>query len=483
MKTWIRGIALMLVAIMLCMTTVACKGGGDDTSPTDTIEGASTDEDAGFTVERASYGKDFNVLYPQWGTYQEFFFYDEANGDMSDSIDSALYKRTELLRDYLGVNLKAFPETVVNGVHSAVASKFTNSVLSGDGAYQLFLSHTFAGVSGLVTGEYLYDFNQLTDINLDAGYWNKDAMERLEIDSALYYGLSDFMLSDPNAVFFNKTLQADYNVSDPYEMVRDGTWTLENMTVESKKVNVTGDKTTKDLGFAAIGDWHFMSLYDSCDIELVIDEGGYSTLNMGADNEKFLTVYEQLDALCKEESTLIYSSNDPESEKILTSGRVLFTFVPLHQANTYRSSEVTFGILPYPKYDEEQEEYHSFDWSGLMCVPVNTEDPAMTGQVLECLSYFSADTIHIAYYEKLLGAKLADAPDDYEMIRKIYDNLVTNPVLNMMNEWNSSLGSLAYMYRHLTYAYAADTQSDSIAVMWARYGKSAQIQLDETINR
>jgi len=232
-------------------------------------------------------------------------------------------------------------------------------------------------------------------------------------------------------------------------------------------------------------------LIDSCDTNVVLDEGGYRTVNMSAANERFAGVYEQLEDLFGADSSLIYkwqTHDEADADKSISSGRVLFTFVPLHKANTYRQTDVKFGILPYPKYDTEQKEYRSFDWSGLMCVPVTVQNVPMVGQVLECLSYFSANgenSVHTAYYENLLGSKLADAPDDYEMLRMIYDGIVTNCAINMIEGTGSrseGLVKLVYAYSDLAKSYSQGTTADGIAALWAGHGKLAQDALDKTVN-
>jgi hypothetical protein len=498
MKTLLKSVALLLVVFMLGAAFMACgkENGGNQGSntPGDTV---ASNEEVGFNVAPANWGKDFNVLAPHWACYADFFFDKGETRDTTNPIDNALYTRTETIRSHLGVNLKqnivGMPNEGANLTDAYNLLKQTAS--SGDDTYQLYLTHTYINTSLMATEGYACDFRAFEDINLEADYWNKEAMEELEINSALYYGVSDFMLADPNAIFFNKTMQETYKVRNPYEMVRDGTWTVENMTVESMKVTAN-EGSAKDYGFASIGDWHFVSFLDSCDTNIVIDEGGYRTLNMGADNDRYANVYDQLETLCAAPTSLIYkpATHDVhDSDKSISSGHVLFSPVALHQANDYRKTTVKFGILPYPKYDADQKEYRSFDWSGLMCVPVTVQNPAMVGQVIECLSYFSANgdnNLHTAYYENLLGSKLADSPDDYEMIRTIYDGIVTNCAINMIGgggtqNSSSGLGFLVYSYSKLSGFYRVNSpsaQPDSIATQWASHGDIAQQALDNTVN-
>ena len=127
-----------------------------------------------------------------------------------------------------------------------------------------------------------------------------------------------------------------------------------------------------------------------------------------------------------------------------------------------------------------------------MCVPVTVQNTDMVVQVIECLSYFSSNgenSVHTAYYENLLGSKLADAPDDYDMLKIIYGGIVTNCAINMIEgagaDMSKGLGLLTFSFNKLASYYrvnAPTAQPDGIAVQWATHGDLAQKALDNTIN-
>jgi hypothetical protein len=49
----------------------------------------------------------------------------------------------------------------------------------------------------------------------------------------------------------------------------------------------------------------------------------------------------------------------------------------------------------------------------------------MAGEALELLSFYSND-VKTAYYEKMLGKQVADAPDDRDMLSIIWDSVCTD---------------------------------------------------------
>ena len=113
----------------------------------------------------------------------------------------------------------------------------------------------------------------------------------------------------------------------------------------------------------------------------------------------------------------------PNSTVSLSDGKVLFMLAGMASAINYRDTEVDIGILPYPKYDEAQEDYVSLDWGGLMCIPTTIGNPDLTGAALEVLAYESANEVLPAYYDVLLEGKLARDTDTVAMLDILFDTI------------------------------------------------------------
>lgn len=103
-------------------------------------------------------------------------------------------------------------------------------------------------------------------------------------------------------------------------------------------------------------------------------------------------------------------------------------------------------MLPYPKFDEKQENYRSLNWNGLMGVPASVSkagNPQMVGEVLELLGYYTG-TVKTAYYELQLGAKVSEAQEDADMLDIIWKSLVSDIGLVCCN-CSGSMDNLVYM--------------------------------------
>ena len=119
----------------------------------------------------------------------------------------------------------------------------------------------------------------------------------------------------------------------------------------------------------------------------------------------------------------------------------------------------------------------------MLCVPKSVDNMTMVEQTLDCLAYFATDTIRPAYYEKLLGTRLAESPDDAEMITKyVYGTIVLNPVFNFIEKANTDLGVLAYTLSKALRAKLNSEEIQDITKNWNTYRVPAQAQLDKFLN-
>ena len=151
--------------------------------------------------------------------------------------------------------------------------------------------------------------------------------------------------------------------------------------------------------------------------------------------------------------------SDPGAQAMFTNGRTFFFLRGLNTImdNSMREMKMDFGILPYPKYDEEQEEYISFihNSSAAVCVPVSADLERVNNEVsavIEALASESYRRVYTAYYETAL--KVAYNRDDYsaQMIDIITGNHATVKSVLMKNfvyEYGASLKDIGGIFYNL----------------------------------
>jgi hypothetical protein len=84
-----------------------------------------------------------------------------------------------------------------------------------------------------------------------------------------------------------------------------------------------------------------------------------------------------------------------------------------------------FGIVPYPKYDTD-DNYATITDGGapLLIMPVTVSDPERTGAITEALCAYGAKLVIPAFYDKALKTKYARDDDSEEMMDIIKDSRV-----------------------------------------------------------
>ncbi len=422
-----RIISALLLASM--MTSLVACGGDGDKGKTDGDKQQGEEKPAG--IEAADYNLPFNIYAPDFGMYKRYFFADDAG---TDAMTKAIYEREINVEEHLGVDIGY----TITGDIFGVRTKIQELVMTGDDTHQLFLTHSIAGLSAMITEDLLYDFRDFEYIDLGAEWWNQQSQEALDVNGHLYYGVSDYMLSDPNCVLFNKSMIEELNLEDPYQLVRDGEWTVDKMMeLMSAATKDDGDgrwNYTDTYGLTTADDWFCNSFVFSSGVDLV-KKNSDGEFEFAFDTERTYTMVEKLTSLLAGDDTWVYSyggatsaeENFANDEYVdISKGRSLFNIYNIANLYVLRDAEVDFGVLPYPMLDETQEGYYTNDWSGFMCVPKTVQNTDMVGKVIELLSYFSGDTVRYAYYEIMLGEKLTRDPDSKEMLDIIFDGVSYN---------------------------------------------------------
>ena len=455
MKKYIPALFILILAFsFLCIFVMISCGGSDspnsadnDLSPDENIQdGENPDlegeqQDPRLTIKEDIpdldfKGRQFTIIYPTWSMYNDYYFADEELGEkMNDSI----YRRTKNIEERFNTTINP----VTNGYIDTINPAISKAVKAGSDDYQMALTHCLSGVVELSTNGLVADWNTLPIVDFTKPWWNQRMNETMSVDGILLTAVSDFIIFDPNVIYFNKRLAQELDVGDIYQIVRDGKWTWAKLTelakLASKDLNGDG-KFDKDdqYGLVTHVGWMMESAIQSCDIYISkMGDGGYLVNNLNTERYGNL-VYMLYELFHVGNQTFLgnWDANNPaavyESQVPMSSDRAFFHVDPLSAGKRYRAYEVEFGILPFPKYDEAQKDYLSLSWNGFMMIP-RTADPETVGAVSEALAAESYRLTVPAYYDVLLTSKVARDVESTEMIDIIYKGAVYDFALNFGN--------------------------------------------------
>lgn len=364
-------------------------------------------------------GSAFTVAYPMWAGYAYYFFADEQTGD---GMNDAIFERKIRVEDALNVSIGQ----VDTGYIAEVVEAVKRSVQAGDDAYQLGLFHCIQGIEELATGNFLYNLDEMPYIDLSADWWNQKQMDILRLGKKTIYGVSDYMIPAPYCIYFNKDLTNRFQLDNPYELVYNGDWTLDRCLELSRAItqDQNGNGVFEDADIAGM-----VANDASCYTSFVPGCGQFMTsvdtegkIYLDFYTEKMISIVEKFGAVVVDPG-VIQVPGAVGGAEMFKNGNILFDLGSIAGAVSFRDTDFDLGILPFPKYDEEQSGYISLDWGGLMGVPSAIQNPEMAGAVIELLAYESKDTVIPAYYDVLLAGKLARDSDTVAMMDILFDTI------------------------------------------------------------
>jgi len=438
--------ACLVLALIFALGAGSCGGGGDKPAP-DSTQGENLREDAPpdeapqdprFAVredipELDFKGAAFTIIYPTWSMYNDYYF---AENEIGEKMNDAIYRRTKNVEERFNIAIKPVTNGYIETIHPSVSK----SVKAGDDNYQMALTHCIAGPVELATEGLVLDWNKMPIVDFEKPWWNRRMNQTMSVDGVLLTAVSDFIIFDPNVMYFNKRIAQELDIGDIYQTVKDGKWTWAKLSefakMASKDLNGDGRFDKDDqYGLVTHTGWMMENAIQSCDMYIsAIGEDGYPVNNLKT--EKFGNLITSLyELLFVGNQTFLgdWDANNPaavyESQVPMSSDRVLFHVDPLSAGKRYRVYDVEFGILPFPKYDEAQSEYLSLSWNGFIMIP-RTADPEFAGAISEALAAESHRLTVPAYYDVLLTSKLARDVESTEMIDIIYKGAVYDFALN-----------------------------------------------------
>ena len=122
-----------------------------------------------------------------------------------------------------------------------------------------------------------------------------------------------------------------------------------------------------------------------------------------------------------------------------TTRRSLFMTAELKASLLMRDMEDTFGIVPFPKYEEAQEHYETNLVFQLfyMTIPTTNTKVSQTATIAEVLTHDSYETVIPVYYQNVVEHKGLRNENSIEMLEIMRENRGVD--LGMIFNWVGSL--------------------------------------------
>jgi hypothetical protein len=233
-----------------------------------------------------------------------------------------------------------------------------------------------------------------------------------------------------------------------YDTVLDGEWTYDTLKSISETVysDVNGNGKTDEgdiLGARVCWNQDIMALQFCTGVPLTQrDEERIPYIV--ANSEKMVDVVNRLYNLAFETKGIFYGSKLETEEheltvKPFTENRTMFYFGQLQSAEDLRDMEEDYGVIPTPKLDTAQEQYHSymFEVMRYMALPYNCQKTEAVCAMLEEMAFEGYHNVTPVYYETVLKNKYARDDVSGQMIDLVRDGLKTDIALIYPYSWNT----------------------------------------------
>jgi ABC-type glycerol-3-phosphate transport system substrate-binding protein len=292
----------------------------------------------------------------------------------------------------------------------------------------------------------LYNLLNYDEFNFNREWWLSPYNNANTINGKLYAaaGYSQLMIVDSIwCLFFNEMMMTDLGIDKPYQLVRDGKWTLDRYSEYLKSgARLNGDNSFewKNDGKCIYGmsGFAFDKFLIASGERLIESNKGKLTLTAGS--EHFFNVITKLASTLTEGNGYARINSPDVTDDTIGNylnnfeiERALFVTAEISKTSRMRTKTFNFGIVPFPKYDDTQTNYYSAPFYGTPCftIPITCTTPERSAKLGDALTYLSYDMVMPVFRELTLEQKGLRNDESIEMLNIII---------------NSSIPDLVYTY-------------------------------------
>ncbi len=477
MKNALRLVSLLLVLVMTLGVLVAC-GKKDKTEKPQTPGGEKEHWTNGLNFD----GTDIKFLVCNGDEATKELparsIWVDPEGDNSFVVNAAVVDRNTEVESTLGVKIGMdFCEQ--GQTSSTIMDSLTTGLHAYDvvGAYQYYDLGLTIGEQGGMFVNYEDEANEdEMYLNVDQPWWDKDLYDTLTYGGCAFWVSGDLSQTWIASVFVsfvnNKlwkekaadiaALPAAKGISDPFELVNQGLWSIDLWSEISKAIYSDDNDNDK----IDIGDTVGFLTYEPGLVNIMADglAAGANIKYSARENDTWVMTFKDTRTnLFATKIGNLYSSSKAclmswDDGKYIMShfaeAKALMTVNQLHMSELYLADMPEFLVLPVPTLIAgEKHTTMNHDNVTLFGIPYTTkseEKLAATTATLELMGELSYELVTPAYYENALKTRYSHAEDmdaQAEMMDKIRASVVHDFAAIYANLIGTSGGSVTHFFR------------------------------------
>ncbi len=436
-----RFLSILLVLSML-LTTLALVGCGDKEENEEKKVSVSAEDDMAAALEKGDIfaeraavddglddsldfgGKTLRVVCHNDG-YEMFAQPEEIN--KGNLIKDAKETRNRVVEDKLNCKI----ELVYNAGIVELLEHVTKTVMSGTDEFDLIAVHVNTSAAMLTKNLFL-NWYDIPHVDFSKPWWAATTSTELTYDGKCLFAISDLNATAilcTRVMIFNKALANSWDLGNLYDLVLEGNWTYDEFYSRIKDIYMDLDGS----GDRSAGDF-YGAVFRECDAWLwgfnnpavTKDSDGIPQITLRTDKINSITsaIY---DLYYNTTGVRYVPREDDENIHLAFLDRrniFLETFLEAVTYTGYRNFEDDFGILPFPKWDEYQEEYytHVYGEHTVTTIPKTVTDLEFVGACAEALAYESWKTLTPTIYEIALKTRYLRDNESKKVLDIVLDN-------------------------------------------------------------
>ena len=437
-----RALSVLLASVILAGALSACANDQDTTDANDSREGTTAVETQPVLTDNLPSDLDYEgdeivfISRDREGWTDREIWVDGVNGE---PINDAVFERNKEVEARLNVKIVNVPtEGDPNNAVELVVNAGTHEYDVMGAACFITLGQTPRGIFANLRDSQYIDFDQP---------WWSDGLNDATLYKNTQYVMAGSMLLSiyrfAYATVFNQKLFDDAGQKYLYEYVENGTWTLDKQIslvplFHRDNGNAAQDREGDVYGFISTQHISVDPYWSCCEVDILArDENDEFVIVFDSGKlfdvaEKVLELYYETD-----ESAYIIKAYGQDSHMdeacdmfAQSYGAMATVRIMGLERETVRSMSDKFGVVPMPKFDENQTDYHTMlhDQFTVVSVPTTVYGERLdeVGAVLEALSSTAYRVVKPVYYEETLRTKMVHDPQSSEMMELIINSLTTD---------------------------------------------------------
>ena len=403
------------------ISTGETEGGGSDVAPVDSLEARRLVPDG--LPEKNFDGARFAIV-TQTRMIDDVYV-ENVKGDV---IIDSVYARNSEIEERFNVKISA-----IDGIYDKMNILLEKTVLANEDAFDLFFGQAYY-TCGLVMKELLLNWYLVPRINFKQPWWARSSVDDLTYNNKAFIVIGDFSLSAMYAtycMYYDKAVANDYGITDMYGTVNEGKWTIDRLSELTKNVyrdlNGDGAEDIDDYYGFATDPWSNISTYLWAFDNPVMVKNSSGVPSLVVKTDKIDSIVEKLRDLCYNNTGSYFDLSykgahgyaEGLSQDMFQKGSVLFANGYLQMSvSHFRNVANEYGIIPYPKWNEAQSNYHTMSdgFHGILALPKNANDLEKIGVITEALCAESWKSVMPKYYDIALKVKGARDEGSIAMI-------------------------------------------------------------------